>query len=61
MNKYEKQGYEHCTYDYKNFGIKFCMDELKRMLELTNGVETSSYKGYKMALDDMHDKKVGDK
>ena len=35
MNKWEKHGYDHCVSDYENFGIKFCTNELERMLELT--------------------------
>lgn len=61
MNKWEKHGYDRCIYDYENFGIKFCTNELERMLELTNGTETNSYKGYKMALEDIRDKKVGNR
>jgi hypothetical protein len=59
MNKEEKQrywekhGYDHCIGDCKNFGVRFCEAELKRMLELTGGNITNSYKGYKMALEDI--------
>lgn len=56
MNKYEKKGYEHCINDYENFGIKFCKDELERMFKLTDGT-TSSYKGYKQALEDLLNKR----
>ena len=57
MNKWEKHGYDHCVSDYENFGIKFCEAELIRMLKLTNGTITNSYKGYKMGLEDIQDKR----
>ena len=32
---WEEHGYNHCISDCKNFGVRFCEAEVKRMLELT--------------------------
>lgn len=57
MEKWVEHGYSHCVRDYENFGVKFCEAELKRMLELTGGNITDSYKGYKMALEEILNKR----
>lgn len=57
MNKYERQGYADCILDYTENGLEFCIDELLRLDDLS-GETSFTYKGYKLALNDIRDKTI---
>lgn len=57
MNKYERQGYANCILDYIENGIDFCADELLRIHDLSGEI-SFTYKGYRLALNDIRDKTI---